>query len=125
MSATVGISLLMSFAGMIFADFLPTMFGVTNENLADEVAVAMRYFLPFTVFLGCTQMLSNYYIYIEKLNYGAFIKLLLLLILPVSAMLLSGNFALAVLGCFTMNVFWLSIGISFLAAYLINFAQDF
>ena len=121
MSATVGISLLMSFAGMIFADFLPAMFGVKDPRLAEEVAVAMRYFLPFTVFLGCTQMLSNYYIYIEHLNYGAFIKLLLLLILPVSAMLLSGNFALAVLGRFTMNVFWLSIGTSFLAAFLINY----
>lgn len=121
MSSTVAISLIMILAGMIFADFLPTMFGVTNENLADEVAVAMRYFLPFTVFLGCTLMLGNYYIYIEKLNYGAFIKILLLLILPVAAMFFSGNFALAIFGRFTMNVFWLSIGSSFLAAYLINY----
>ncbi len=121
MSATVTISLIMTFAGMIFADFLPIMFGVTDENLADEVAVAMRYFLPFTVFLGCTQMLGNYYIYIEKMNYGAFIKILLLLILPVAAMFFSGNFALTILGRFTMNIFWLSIGSSFLAAYLINY----
>ena len=121
MAATVGISLIMTFAGMIFADFLPIMFGVTDEKLANEVAVAMRYFLPFTVFLGCTQMLGNYYIYIEKMNYGAFIKILLLLILPVAAMFLSGNFALAILGRFTMNVFWLSIGLSFLATYLINY----
>lgn len=121
MSSTVAISLIMILAGMIFADFLPTMFGVTNENLADEVAVAMRYFLPFTLFLGCTLMLGNYYIYIEKLNYGAFIKILLLLILPVAAMFFSGNFALAIFGRFTMNVFWLSIGSSFLAAYLINY----
>ncbi len=121
MSATVTVSLIMTFAGMIFADFLPTMFGVTDENLADEVAVAMRYFLPFTVFLGCTQMLGNYYIYIEKMNYGAFIKILLLLILPVAAMFFSGNFALTILGRFTMNIFWMSIGSSFLAAYLINY----
>lgn len=121
MSVTVAISLIMSFAGMIFADFLPSMFGVTDENLVDEVAVAMRYFLPFTVFLGCTQMLGNYYIYIEKLNYGAFIKILLLLIFPVAAMFLSGNFALAIFGRFTMNIFWLSIGISFFAAYMINY----
>lgn len=121
MSVTVAVSLIMTFAGMIFADFLPLMFGVTDENLADEVAVAMRYFLPFTVFLGCTQMLGNYYIYIEKMNYGAFIKFLLLLILPVAAMFFSGNFALTILGRFTMNIFWLSIGSSFLAAYLINY----
>lgn len=121
MTSTVAISLLMTLAGIIFADFLPTMFGVTDEKLVDEAAVAMRYFLPFTVFLGCVQMLGNYYIYIEKLNYGAFIKILLLLILPVAAMFFSGNFALAIFGRFTMNIFWLSVGSSFLAAYLINY----
>ena len=50
MTSTVAISLLMTLAGMIFADFLPTMFGVKDEFLANEAAVAMRYFLPFTVF---------------------------------------------------------------------------
>ncbi len=113
MTATVAISLIMTAAGMIFADFLPAMFGVDDEILADEAAVAMRYFLPFTTFLGCTLMFSNYYIYIEKLNYGALIKILLLLILPCVGMIIGGQFSL--------NIFWLGVGISFAAAYLINF----
>jgi len=113
MNATVVVSLMMIFAGMIFADFLPTMFGVKDEILADEAAVAMRYFLPFTIFLGCTQMLGNYYIYIEKINYGAFIKILMLLILPCIGMTIGGQFSL--------NIFWLSVGISFAVAYWINF----
>ena len=112
MKATVAISLIMTAAGMIFADFLPLMFGVEDEILAGEAAVAMRYFLPFTTFLGCTLMFSNYYIYIEKLNYGAFIKILLLLILPCIGMTIGGQFSL--------NIFWLGVGISFAAAYLIN-----
>lgn len=113
MFATVAISLIMTAAGMIFADFLPAMFGVEDEILADEAAVAMRYFLPFTTFLGCTLMLANYYIYIEKLNYGALIKILLLLILPCVGMVIGGQFSL--------NIFWLGVGISFAAAYLLNF----
>ena len=113
MSATVVVSLIMIFAGMIFADFLPAMFGVKDEILADEVAVAMRYFLPFTIFLGCTQMLGNYYIYIQKMNYGAFIKILMLLVLPCIGMTIGGQFSL--------NIFWLGVGISFAAAYLLNF----
>ena len=121
MTVTVAISLLLTAVGMIFANFLPAMFGVEDEILAEEAAVAMRYLLPFMVFLGCTQMLGNYYIYIEKMNYGAFIKILLLLILPFIAMIFSRNFALAIFGRFTMNMFWLGIGISFLATYLINY----
>ena len=113
MTATVAISLIMTAAGMIFADFLPAMFGVDDEILADEAAVAMRYFLPFTTFLGCTLMFANYYIYIEKMNYGALIKILLLLILPCVGMIIGGQFSL--------NIFWFGVGISFGAAYLINF----
>ena len=113
MAATVVVSLMMTFAGMIFADFLPTMFGVKDKTLANEAAVAMRYFLPFTIFLGCTQMLGNYYIYIRKMNYGALIKILMLLVLPCIGMTIGGQFSL--------NVFWLGVGISFAASYLLNF----
>ncbi|MBQ7705963.1 MAG: hypothetical protein IJT73_11175 [Selenomonadaceae bacterium] len=113
MFSTVAISLIMTAAGMIFADFLPAMFGVEDEILANEAAVAMRYFLICTTFLGCTLMLANYYIYIEKLNYGALIKILLLLILPSFGMLIGGQFS--------MNIFWLSVSGAFAAAYLLNF----
>ena len=113
MLATVTLSLIMTVVGMFFADFLPSMFGVKDEILANEAAVAMRYFLPFTIFLGCTLMLANYYIYIEKMNYGAAIKILLLLVLPFVGMLIGGNFS--------MNIFWLSVGSAFLATYLINY----
>ena len=73
----------------------------------------MRYFLPFTIFLGCTQMLGNYYIYIKKMYYGAFIKILILLVLPYIGMTIGGQFSL--------NIFWLCVGISFAVSYLINF----
>ena len=113
MMATVAISLIITAAGMIFADFLPLMFGVEDEILANETAVAMRYLLPFTTFLGFTLVFAKYYIYIEKLNYGALIKILLLLVLPCIGMIIGGQFSL--------NIFWFGVGISFAVAYLINF----
>lgn len=121
MAVTVAISLIMSFAGMIFADFLPAMFGVTDTKFAAETAVAMRYLLPFAVFLGCTQMIGNYYIYIEKMHYGTVLKILLLLILPTAGIFFVGNFAQDIFGRFTINIFMLSIGVSFFAAFLLNY----
>lgn len=110
---TIAVSLLMTFAGMIFADFLPLMFDVKNPELADQAAVAMRFFLPFTTFLGCTLMYANYYIYIEKRNFGAAIKIILLLILPFIGVEIGGKFS--------MNIFWLFAGGSFAVSFLLNF----
>ena len=121
MAVTVALSLAMSLAGMIFADFLPSMFGVKDAQLADETSVAMRYFLPFMVFLGCTQSLGNYYIYVERMNYGAILKTCLLLIFPIASMFLGEQIALNVLGNFSMNAFWFSVGTSFFAAFAVNY----
>lgn len=112
LKVTVALSLLMTLAGIIFADFLPAMFGVKDEILAQEAAEAMRFFLPFTTFLGLTLMLANYYIYIEDMNFGALIKIILLLILPYIAMNIGGQFSL--------NIFWLSVGGSFAVTFLLN-----
>ena len=112
LKVTVALSLLMTLAGIIFADFLPAMFGVKDEILAQEAAEAMRFFLPFTTFLGLTLMLANYYIYIEDMNFGALIKIILLLILPYIAMNIGGQFSL--------NIFWLSVGGSFAVSFLLN-----
>ena len=97
---------------MIFAEFLPGLFGVSREEIlyADAV-LAARIFLPFTVFLGVTLMFSNYYIYVERLNLGALIKVLLLLILPSA-----GMFA----GMFGHWQMWLGVGCSFIFALLLN-----
>ncbi len=110
MAATVVVSLIMTVAGMIFADFLPAMFGVEEPALVDKAAVAMRFFLPFTLFLGATLMFANYYIYVEELNFGALIKFLLLLGLPSVGMLIGAQF--------TLNIFWLAVGASFAVAFL-------
>ena len=72
----------------------------------------MRFFLPFTTFLGLTLMLANYYIYIEDMNFGALIKIILLLILPYIAMNIGEQFSL--------NIFWLSVGGSFAVSFLLN-----
>ena len=112
LKVTVALSLLMTLAGIIFADFLPAMFGVKDEILAQEAAEAMRFFLPFTTFLGLTLMLANYYIYIEDMNFGALIKIILLLIFPYIAMNIGGQFSL--------NIFWLSEGSSFAVSFLLN-----
>lgn len=110
---TIVIGLILTLVGIIFANFLPEMFGVKDPNLAEEIATAMRYFLPFTIFLGLVMVIAHYYIYIEKLNFGAFIKTLLFLILPVFGMILGGQFH-------DMNIFWISVGSSFLATYIVN-----
>ena len=121
MAVTVALGLIIIFVGMIFADFLPLMFGVTDSNLAEEAAEAMRYLLPFIIFLGLVMILGHYYIYIGELNYGAVVKIFLLLILPLAGMFLSGLFALNILGKYSINIFWLGIGVSFLVTYLVNY----
>lgn len=110
---TVVLSLIMTFVGIIFANFLPAMFGVDNPTLADEIATSMRYLLPFTVFLGLVMLIDHYYVYIEKLNYSAFIKSLLLLIMPVLGTFLGVQFQ-------NIYIFWICVGGSFFATYLIN-----
>ena len=97
----------------VFAEFLPGLFGVSREaQLYSECVFAVRIFMPFTFFLGVTLMFSNYYIYIERLNFGAAIKTLLLLILPSL-----GMFA----GVFGLPLMWIGVGVSFIVALLINF----
>lgn len=109
---TAALSLLMTFVGIIFSDFLPKLFGVDDGTKVDEVAGAMEHFLPFTIFLGITLMLANYYIYVEKMNFGATIKIILLLVAPYVGMKIGGNFSL--------DIFWLSIGLSFAATFLLE-----
>lgn len=121
MATAILSTLIMILAGMIFANFLPLMFGVTDTKLADETAVAMRYLLPLTIFLGATQILGNYYIYIEKMNYGVTLKIFLMLILPFCATILSRYLAINIWGQFTMNMFMFSISFSFFAAFLLNY----
>ena len=97
----------------VFAEFLPGLFGVSREaQLYSECVFAVRIFMPFTFFLGVTLMFSNYYIYIERLNFGAAIKTLLLLILPSL-----GMFA----GVFGLPFMWVGVGVSFIVALLIIF----
>lgn len=110
---TVAVSLLIIALGMIFADFLPAMFGVREPYMENLTARALRFFMPFTVFMGVSLMLANYYIYIEKLNFGALIKILLLLILPYVMMRLVGP-------VFPTQFFWLCFGASFLVSFLLN-----
>ena len=119
--ASIVISLILTFAGMLFVGFMPEMFGVKDQNLINEATEAMRCFLPFIIFLGCTLMFADYYIYIERGIYGTFVKFLLLLVFPALGIFLGRNFSLNILGQFTLNIFWLSIGISFVAVCLLNY----
>ena len=111
-SSTIAVTLVIIVFGMIFAEFLPGLFGVSHEEIlyADAI-LAARIFLPFTVFLGVVLMFSNYYIYIERLNLGALVKVLLLLILPSA-----GMFA----GMFGLWQMWFGVGCSFIVALLLN-----
>lgn len=111
-SSTIAVTLILTLFSFIFAEFLPGMFGVSREEqLYSDCVWAVRIFMPFTIFLGVTLMLSNYYIYIERLNRGALIKLLLLLILPSA-----GMFA----GTFGLKFMWAGVGASFIVAMIIN-----
>lgn len=111
--ATVAVSLIMTVLGMIFANFLPAMFGVEEPYMEQRTAEAMRFFLPFTVFMGVTLILANYYIYVEELNFGALIKILLLLVFPYLMLHMVGVI-------FPPEFFWLSFGASFLLAFIVN-----
>ena len=110
--ATVLISLGLMVLGIAMAGFLPLLFGVKDEQLVEETAAAVRCFLLFIVFLGCTLMYSNYYIYIEKRNYGALLKVVLLLGFPYAGMELGAEHSL--------NGLWLGTGAAFAAAFIFN-----
>lgn len=109
---TILVSLLLIAAGMAGAGFLPLLFGVKDDQLAIEVAAAVRCFLIFIVFLGCTLMYSNYYIYIEKRNYGALLKTILLLGLPWLGMEAGASYSL--------NGMFLGTSAAFAAAFFLN-----
>ena len=111
-SSTIAVTLALILFSFIFAEFLPGLFGVSLEDqLYSDCVWAVRIFMPFTIFLGVTLMFSNYYIYIERLNLGAAVKFLLLLVLPSA-----GMFA----GTFGLKFMWAGVGLSFIVALVIN-----
>lgn len=110
--STVAVTVALILFGMVFAEFLPGLFGVLREDaIYGEAVTAARVFMPFTIFLGVTLMFSNYYIYVERLNLGALIKFLLLLALPSAGMLA---------GVAGVNFMWAGVGVSFAVALFLN-----
>ena len=110
--STIAITLGLIAFSFVLAEFLPGLFGVSSEEqLYSDCVWAVRIFMPFTIFLGVTLMFSNYYIYIERLNLGALIKFLLLLILPAAGMFM---------GKFGLQFMWAGVGFSFIIALLIT-----
>ena len=110
--STLAVTIALIIFSFLFAEVLPQLFGVAHDDpLYTEAVHAVRIFMPFTIFLGVTLMISNYYIYIEELNLGALIKFLLLLILPSAGMLA---------GFFGIKFLWAGVGISFIVALIIN-----
>ena len=111
-SSTIAVTLAIIVFGFVFAEFLPGLFGVNREEvLYADCVLAARIFLPFTLFLGVVLMFANYYIYIERLNFGAVLKFLLLLILPSA-----GMFA----GVYGQWQMWLGVGLSFVVSLIVN-----
>lgn len=110
--STFAVTVLLILLSFIFAEILPGLFGVeSTDTLYGECVRAVRIFMPFTIFLGVTLMFSNYYIYVERLNLGAAIKFLLLLILPSA-----GMFA----GILGVHFMWVGVGISFIIALIVT-----
>ena len=110
--STIAVTLVLIAFSFVFAEFLPGLFGVAQEEkIYSDCVAAVRIFMTFTIFLGVTLMFGNYYIYIERLNLGAVIKALLLLILPSL-----GMFA----GVFGLKFMLAGVGVSFIVALLIN-----
>ncbi|MCR5833991.1 MAG: hypothetical protein K6G55_04995 [Selenomonadaceae bacterium] len=111
--STIAVTVAIILFGFVFAEFLPKLFGVNPaDEIYSEAVWAIRIFMPFTVFLGVTLMYSNYYIYVERLNLGAVIKTLLLLIMPCAGILL---------GLFGIWFMWLGVGLSFIVSLVINY----
>lgn len=110
--STIAVTVALIVFGMVFAEFLPGLFGVAREDaIYGEAVTAARVFMPFTIFLGVTLMFSNYYIYVERLNLGALIKFLLLLALPAAGM---------TAGLAGVHFMWLGVGLSFAVALFLN-----
>lgn len=110
--STVLVTVVLIGFSFVFAEFLPKFFGVLpGEVIYSEAVIAVRIFMPFTVFLGVVLMFSNYYIYIERLNLGALIKFSLLLLFPSI-----GMFA----GVFGLKFMWLGVGCSFVVAMILS-----
>lgn len=107
-----GISLMVMALGMIFAPILPQAFGVEDEKIIEESALALRIVLPSTIFLDATVLYAIYYICIEKLNTGAAFEILVLLIMPTAGMWVGSSFDL--------TGFWIGFSASFVAAFIFN-----
>lgn len=112
--STIAVTVAVILFSFVFAEFLPGLLGVEETDVlyADSV-FAVRIFMPFTIFLGITLMLSNYYIYIERLNLGAAIKTLLLIVFPSLGMFL---------GVYGLHYMFLGVGLSFIISFAINVA---
>lgn len=107
------ISVALTLLGIVFADFLPVLYGVENSDKVALIATAMRYWLFFTVFLGCSCVYSNHYIYIDRMKYGAMLKILLLLVFPYIGMYIGGKYSI--------NGMWLGVGSAFFVAFAFNY----
>lgn len=111
-ASTIAVTIVLILFSMIFAEFLPRLFGVSpEEEIYAHAVTAARIFMPFTIFLGVTLMLGNYYVYVERLNLGAAVKALLLLILPVAGM---------TAGFWGFTQMWFGVGLSFAAALFLT-----
>lgn len=98
---------------MIFADFIPGLFGLKDGNAAMECAAAIRCYAPFILFLGLNIVLSRYYVCIHHKLYGFTLITLSTVVIPFILQLVLGMVA-------GSPGIWLGLGAGYPMAFLLN-----
>lgn len=96
---------------VIFAGLIPGMFGITNTEIAEHAATALRLYTPFVIFLGFDTLLSRYYICIGYKMFGFLLILVSSTLLPALLQLVLGR-------SFGLNGIWLGLGLGYAVALL-------
>lgn len=114
MKYLVLISCLMSAFFIALAPMIPGFFGVNDSEAVKDTILAIRFYVPFVVFLGITTMLSRYYVCIRHRVYGFLLICFSSIGFPVIAQWVMGII-------WGGKGVWLGLGSGYLLAFLVNF----
>lgn len=98
---------------LVFADFIPALFGIDESNLYEPATEAVRIYAVFLSSIFFTMTYAFYYMYIERKLLSAFLQSLLLFLLPLGCIYLLGNI-------FGLNGVWLGLGLGLLMEFPVN-----
>jgi len=90
---------------LVFASFIPGFFNLTNPQLAEQTAFALRIYAPATMFFCVTMLFIYFYSYVERLLLSNILTLFMQFLVPLLL-------CYAVLNWFGIEMIWAALAIS-------------